>query len=157
MNTENIIKAIAVMQRIIAVHGSFIMLHWQSERITISGKAEWSPLPSQSFSPDEDALHKCGNAACFAGYLSLSPEWREDMGERTPTRPRSLAEWFEIPVEATTLMIYDYTPSKWKTHILYQTPWLKVKPQDVIDVLRRLLADGPDFIISRYREYHTLP
>lgn len=156
MNVVNIKKAIAVMQRVIDVRGNFVMMHWQTAKIEIGGERKWSPLPWQCFSPDEDALHKCGNAACFAGYLMLSPEWRSDMGQMNPARPRTIADWLEIPVEATTLMVYNYTPSSWRSHILYTKPWEKVKPQDVIDVLNRLLAEGPGFITARFKEYHTL-
>lgn len=152
MNPRNIRKAIAVMQRAIDRGGKFSMANWQS-RQTRDGLVQ---AVGAECAFTESQLHACGNAACFAGYLDISPEWRADFG-RVQARNPHLAEWLGIPTKAVSLIIHNYTPSKWNSHILYMKPWLQVTPQDVIDVLNRVLVEGPDFLISRYTEFHTLP
>lgn len=76
MNADNIRKAIAVMQLVIDVGGNFVAKHWQCTK----DSGFWTPAPITAFAHDEASLHKCGNSACFAGYLSLSSEWRSAMG-----------------------------------------------------------------------------
>lgn len=56
MNKENINKAIAVMKRA----KNLQMTAWQN---------------SYEIAQTEDELHTCGNTACFAGYIAISPEF----------------------------------------------------------------------------------
>lgn len=56
MNKENINKAIAVMKRA----KNLQMTAWQN---------------SSKIAQTEEELHTCGNSACFAGYIAISPEF----------------------------------------------------------------------------------
>lgn len=73
MNIENINKAIAVMERVKVRGGRIDMSDWMTH--------------DQPDAPvcvmDESDLHTCGTAACFAGWLAVSPEWKEDGGSAT--------------------------------------------------------------------------
>lgn len=61
MNIERLNYAIEIMRQA----QNLDMIHWQSgERVN-----------------SIEELHTCGNTACFAGYLAISPEWD---GEVTP-------------------------------------------------------------------------
>ncbi len=152
MNVENIRTAIAVMQRVIDHGTPFSMEYFQGRKV---GRG-MRPVSGRDRAVTEDTLHACGNSACFAGFLEVSPEWKASVGQH-PARGPQLADWMGIPASAASLMIYNYTPALWRDHILYQKPWDKIQPKDVIAVLERLLAEGPDFIVSRFTEYHTLP
>lgn len=72
MNIENIDKAIAVMTR--ALPGTINMLNWQFDK---DGR-QLSCAPR-----DEEDFHACGNTACFAGRIGISPEW---INSTTPTQ-----------------------------------------------------------------------
>src|SRR5690606_8145741 len=65
MNTENINKAIAVMERVKKRCDVFDLSDWQ-----------WSNDVCQT----EEELHKCGTSACFAGWVGISPEFIKDGG-----------------------------------------------------------------------------
>lgn len=60
INLERLEQAIAVMKRAGEVNMNF----WQRGGV----------------SETEDDLHSCGNSACFAGWLAVSPEFREAGG-----------------------------------------------------------------------------
>lgn len=60
INSERLEQAIAVMKRAGEVNMNF----WQRGVV----------------SETEDDLHTCGNSACFAGWLAVSPEFREAGG-----------------------------------------------------------------------------
>ncbi len=67
MNEANVDKAIAIMLRA-KKRGSVDMTQWQRLK------------PSQNLSTTEAEFHACGNAACFAGHIALSPEFQDDKG-----------------------------------------------------------------------------
>lgn len=67
MNEKNVQKAIDIMKRA-AEHDCIDMTSYQSAN-------EESNLVRY-----EDELHACGNKACFAGYIAVSPEFRADGG-----------------------------------------------------------------------------
>jgi hypothetical protein len=69
MNKTNVIKAIAVMERVKERGDSFSMRHWQFPREEF-GRACTS----------EDDLHECGMPACFGGWIAVSPEFMADGG-----------------------------------------------------------------------------
>ena len=60
INLERLEQAIAVMKRA----GAVDMRRWQSGEVRES----------------EVELHECGTASCFAGWLAVSPEFREAGG-----------------------------------------------------------------------------
>ena len=65
MNCERIQAAIAMMKR--AIPRYFDMTDWQNER----------PGHIIEIAQTESELHTCGNTACFAGHLALSPEFQD--------------------------------------------------------------------------------
>tara|TARA_R110002124_G_scaffold10362_1_gene51738 strand:+ start:175 stop:624 length:450 start_codon:yes stop_codon:yes gene_type:complete len=69
MNIVNVNKAIAVMERV-KERGDYLnMRDWQF--------LEDSEAPAMETEGD---LHKCGTAACFAGWVAVSPEFQVDRG-----------------------------------------------------------------------------
>lgn len=67
MNIERLNQAIAVMRRA----GTLDMTNWQEETFT-------------ECATTEETLHTCGNSACFAGWVAVSPEFQEAGGEVHP-------------------------------------------------------------------------
>jgi hypothetical protein len=132
MNRERIQAAIAMMKRAIARY--FDMTTWQNKphgRII------------QIIAQTESELHGCGNTACFAGHLALSPEFQKAGGLVSKTgapifngllEASAVAEYFDIPYELArdlTLPDRDFYPVDFKD----------VKPEHVIEKLEMIL-DG---------------
>jgi len=131
MNRERIQSAITMMKR--AIPRYFDMTNWQNEPhghiIQIA--------------QTESELHACGNTACFAGHLALSPEFQDAGGLVSETgapifndllEASAVAEYFDIPHELAgdlTLPNRDFYPVKFRD----------VKPEHVIEKLEMIL-DG---------------
>ena len=89
MNLERLNQAIAIMERAGLVNMNF----WQRGKV----------------SKTEAELHSCGNSACFAGWVAVSPEFKEVGGVTHPvlgapilsTRSGYLAivAWLEVEDE----------------------------------------------------------
>lgn len=73
MNIEHIDIAIKVMERVRDEGRNLNMCIWQEE--VFNGKAIET----------ESKLHECGTAACFAGWLAVSPEFQEKGGSVDPS------------------------------------------------------------------------
>ena len=131
MNRERIQAAIAMMKR--AIPRYFNMSNWQNER----------PGHIMQIAQTESKLHACGNTACFAGHLALSPEFKKAGGLAYGTgAPKfnnfsgsfAVAEYFDIPYELAgdlTLPGRDFYP------VCFED----VKPEHVIEKLEMIL-DG---------------
>ena len=131
MNRERIQSAIAMMKR--AIPRYFNMTNWQNEPhghiIQIA--------------QTESELHACGNTACFAGHLALSPEFQKAGGSVNKIgapvfkgfdEANAVAEYFDIPYELArdlTLPDRDFYPVYFED----------VKPEHVIEKLEMIL-DG---------------
>ena len=131
MNRERIQSAIAMMKRV--THRYFDMTNWQNEPhghiIQIA--------------QTESKLHACGNTACFAGHLALSPEFQDAGGLVSKIGApifngvrfvEAVAEYFDIPYELAgdlTLPDRDFYPVDYED----------VKPEHVIEKLEMIL-DG---------------
>jgi hypothetical protein len=131
MNRERIQAAIAMMKRVIAPY--FDMTTWQNEpHGHIIQIAQTEP-----------ELHGCGNTACFAGHLALSPEFQDAGGLVSKIGApifngvrfvEAVSEYFDIPYELAgdlTLPGRDF----------YQVCFEDVKPEHVIEKLEMIL-DG---------------
>lgn len=96
MNVHNMLSAIEVMQR--ADH--FYIGWWQEQGI-------------KGIADTEDELHRCGTAACFAGWVGVTKEFRADGGTVCSVSgiPRittpdgvvldgaaAMAYWLDIPI-----------------------------------------------------------
>lgn len=68
MNIENVNKAIAVMKRVKKRGDAFYLGTWQGLSM------------DEDALTNEEELHSCGTSACFAGWVAVSPEFKEDGG-----------------------------------------------------------------------------
>lgn len=99
---KQIDKAIAIMQR---ADDKIWMLNFQTlDKHKIS------------YCTTEKSLHSCGNRACFAGYIAISPEFIEDGGSigycgypifNGAEYENAIAEWLGISGYYSTALIYD--------------------------------------------------
>ena len=131
MNRERIQDAITMMKDV--THRYFDMINWQNEpHGHIIQVAQ-----------TESELHACGNTACFAGHLALSPEFQKaggsvgKMGAPVFNGVRyaeAVAEYFDIPYE----MARDLTLPR---RNFYPVDFEDVKPEQVIEKLEMIL-DG---------------
>ena len=131
MNCERIQAAIAMMKDV--THRHFNMTNWQNK-----GNS-YVPRIAQT----ESELHACGNTACFAGHLALSPEFQKAGGSVSKIGApvfngvryaEAVAEYFDIPHELAgdlTLPNRDFYPVRFED----------VKPEHVIEKLEMIL-DG---------------
>ena len=131
MNRERIQSAIAMMKRAIPRH--FNMSDWQNKDHSYF----------LQIAQNETELHGCGNTACFAGHLALSPEFQKAGGSVSITGAPSfnglleasaVAEYFGITYEMArdlTLPDRDFYPVRFED----------VKPEHVIEKLEMIL-DG---------------
>ena len=129
MNRERIQAAIAMMKR--AIPRYFNMSNWQNER----------PGHIMQIAQTESELHACGNTACFAGHLALSPEFQDAGGLVSKIGApifngvrfvEAVAEYFDIPYELAgdlTLPDRDFYPVRFED----------VKPEHVIEKLEMIL------------------
>ena len=129
MNRERIQDAITMMKDV--THRHFDMTNWQKDPhghiIQIA--------------QTESELHACGNTACFAGHLALSPEFKKAGGSVSKIggpvfngllETSAVAEYFGIPYELArglTLPGRDFYPVRFED----------VKPEHVIKKLEMIL------------------
>lgn len=142
MNITNVDKAIAVMERA-RTRDSVDMTEWQIPN-------------SQGFMYDEEKFHACGNKACFAGHLAISPEWRSDGNSASfvgvPEEPTehgryygasAVARWFEISPMIAWWLISGGSN-------FYPVLFAEVKADHVIDKLKELKELGEEEFIKKY-------
>ena len=140
MNKENVKKAIAIMESVVERDDKFNMNIWR-------GVLDDDVKPPLT----EARLRACGTAACFAGWVAVSPEFRTDGGVVGVTgAPRlgerigaiAIAKWLEIPkVTAGGLCCYAYSGSGGVLPEFYNVNNVAdVTPQMVITKLNQLLA-----------------
>lgn len=92
-----------------------------------------------------EELHKCGNTACFAGYLSLSPEFKAmglyssydgvpAIGERVAKThgASAIAIVLHITLDEANRLVHGDTN-------YYPVPFAEVKPHHVITKLEELI------------------
>ena len=157
MNVENITKAIAIMERA-AAKGSLYMPRWQSP----SGGGVFTPAST------EEELHTCGNRACFAGHIAVSPEFKADGGScyytGAPTyldeygravekEAEAVAKWLDIDCATANLFIYPtgfLRNERLVPHIVYGGLWEHVSPRHVIIALKELLSIGEKEFLDKY-------
>ena len=131
MNRERIQDAITMMKDV--THRHFDMANWQNKDHSYVSRIVQT----------ESELHACGNTACFAGHLALSPEFQDAGGSVSKIGApmfngvryaEAVAEYFDIPYELAgnlTLPGGDFYPVKFRD----------VKPEHVIEKLEMIL-DG---------------
>lgn len=124
MNKRNVLKAIAIMKRA----KNLEMLAFQSR------------AHGRGFVGTEEELHMCGNTACFAGYIAISKEFKEDGGECRDGSPffngeleeEAIRQWLDISIDLASGLVYGevYSP----------IPFSEVKPKHVIEKLELILS-----------------
>lgn len=150
MNRERILTAIKIMERVPV--GKLRMSAFQT------------PARALVLVSTEDEMHACGNSACFAGWVAVSPEFRADggyaeMGEpvivdgkdpygiSTLSGSLAIAHWLEIPSRTARSLVYgdlnheypspdENLPGHFSHY--YGKSWGDITPDDVIAKLRRL-------------------
>lgn len=148
MNIENLNKAIAIMQRA----GNVNMRQWQSAGNIADNKKT------------EGEIHTCGTAACFAGWIAVSPEWKADGGtvgmfgapvRHEASRDRAICNWLDIPLNLAVLFIgesdvaNDSAPGKSEFfYTFYDVPFFEVKREHVIAKLISLRDLDKDAFID---------
>ena len=130
MNRERIQYAVSMMKRV--THRHFDMANWQNKDHSYVSRIVQT----------ESELHACGNTACFAGHLALSPEFKKAGGLLYGTgAPKfnnfsgsfAVAEYFDIPYE----LARDLTLPR---RNFYPVDFEDVKPEHVIEKLEMILG-----------------
>jgi hypothetical protein len=140
MNRENVLKAIAVMERAKA-RGSVRMNHWQSN---VNGLGCFV-----NYAEKESELHACGNMACFAGHIAVSTEFQEDGGSVGVAGypifggyecERAIAEWLGISWDLARGLVHGGgSGSSYSYAEFYQKNWMEVTADDVLAKLHMIL------------------
>ena len=143
MNIDNMNKAIAIMTRA----GKINMDNWQSSQFVASAKCE-------------KVIHSCGTAACFAGWIGVSPEWKEfggdinDAGEpfividgEIEEAEVSLAKWLGLHVDLVDMLIYEhvgsaYCPSGDVMYSIYGAEFSNLTASNIIHTLNQIKLLG---------------
>jgi len=94
------------------------------------------------------SLHACGNTACFAGYIAISPMFQNAGGTcGNKGSPKfngkyssgALAEYFEISPDLADKLIFGEQNSCWQ-EIFYPVPFDKITPAHVIQKLEMIIS-----------------
>lgn len=161
MNVENIKKAIAVMERA-KERDSLNMITWRSinPTLTLLQRSHYSHARS------EEEFHACGNTACFAGHLAISPEWIKDGGgceyngmpnlaviegdytDRILHGEYAVAHWLGVDILVASNLIHQ--KGLYGIHPVYKTMWGDVTADHVIKALNELIELGDDGFIAKY-------
>ena len=146
MNRERVQAAIAMMKDV--THRHFNMTGWQNK-----GHSHVSRIITAQ---TESELHACGNTACFAGHLALSPEFQKAGGSVNKIgapvfkgfdEANAVAEYFDIPYELAgdlTLPDRDFYP------VCFED----VKPEHVIEKLEMILDGYYEYLEGLSNDRH---
>lgn len=148
MNRENIQKAIDIMERA-AKHDAINMINWQMNYVAIT------ETDVKRCAKNEAELHSCGNKACFAGYLAISPEFQADGGSMLNSGvpeiqsgmgylygESAIAEWLGIDFSLAQKMVLgeiENTEIENQYSLFYDKPWSDVRAEDIIQKLEMIL------------------
>lgn len=141
MNEANVKVAIAIMER---ARGKVDMTCWQGSAVPAATEAD---------------LHACGNTACFAGWIAVSPEFHasggfsdEDTGEPRVQNAEgfymggvySIADWLGVDAGIAYSLVHGRCEPECEENVLfshfYNKPWVDVNADDVIAKLQLILA-----------------
>lgn len=113
-------------------------------------------------------LHSCGNKACLAGHIAISPEFKADGGTiirwGSPAylskdglvvdqEQYAIGRWLGIDDDLAGLLIYSVGGQfdrDDRTHPVYGTAWRDVQPKHVISALEELMKIGEVAFFSKY-------
>lgn len=139
MNIENINKTIAIMER-------------AKERDSVYMETFQGMSDGDEVVYTEADMHACGNKACLAGHIAVSPEWLSEPGNSADecgapeTRTfgtnvsLSITDWWGLnPKEDTDLTIdYFIYGNRVNSINIYGIPWREIKAEHVIRELTLL-------------------
>ena len=145
MKKANLRAAISIMQRA-ALHNCISMTSYQRGR---GDRHE-----DEATATTEAELHACGNTACFAGYVALSPEWAAAgntisthgepvLGGQAADESSAyevIAEWLGISHALARGLVLGSRAWALNDVAFYDVPFTEVKAEDVIDKLERILS-----------------
>lgn len=158
MRKENILASIEIMKRAEAA-GSLDMTRWQS-----TPDNSYKGVPALT----EQALHLCGNKACLAGHIAISPEFKADGGSPVrwgspaylskdglvvDTEQYAIGRWLGVDDDLAELLIYSvggHIGRNDHPHPVYGTVWKDVQPRHVISALKELMKIGEVAFYSKY-------
>lgn len=161
-NTENVQHAVNIMLR-------------AASRDSVSMETFQSPGPESHIDArivrTEEAFHACGNVACFAGHVAISPEFQSSthgystfyvdasgtprmkdlMGQTSVFDSETvMALWLGVPKLVAGMLIYRAQVKlkgssqylRQAPHCLYGVKWEDVKAEHVLKVLRAIQEHG---------------
>ena len=152
MNREHIQHAIDLMKAAEAA-GTLDMTSWQDDEDDTLYN-----LIGKDYAETVEELHACGNTACLAGHIALSPVFQAiggevDQRDGSPTletvdkdgicvrgtEERAVALFFDISIELAHKLCLP--PARAKGDHFYPAEFEDVQPHHVIDKLQNIL-DG---------------
>ena len=154
MNLQNLDHAIAIMKR--------------------AGKVDMNTWQSGNIKQTEESKHICGSAACFAGWVAISPEWAASGGNVSnggnpvfngSTGFNALEKWLDIPEALSDSFVngdgYDTSFARTNPNIFssfYNKLWDDVNKEDVINKLEFLKVNGIKALMEQHLDVikHTL-
>jgi hypothetical protein len=110
----------------------------------------------------EEELHACGNSACIAGYVAVSPEWAEFGGKVEGGYPYltdcqnaagSLATYWDLPKRVVSAIVYGSRSEDGQNYAevlaefgVKDLPlhWGFITKEDAIGIFQQLLANETD-------------
>lgn len=148
VNVEAVTKAIAIMGRVHERGSELDMANWQTAFEEDGTQIE---PDADSLCTDELEMHNCGSAACFAGWVAVSPEWKRiggfvDSGGGPKLHlegqilfgSEAIAAWLNIPLTTAEQLTCTHQEYRNRT-ALYGKPMYCISALDVIDQLKKLL------------------
>ena len=139
---------IRIMERVKALGGGVNMCTWYS---TADGNEMLVSEAKKIRSAEQH--HACGNQACFAGWVALSPEWKEFFDRKTePTGSNMARFWINDRTLDYSLsgvkVVEDFVfgdltthgPTKYVMSRFYNKPWSRIDIDDVLTKLREVEA-----------------
>ncbi len=147
INQEAVRQAISIMERVNGGGYRFNMSFWSSRR-TPGGRDVDIRLM------DERSVHECGMAACFGGWVALSPEWKAIGGSVIITGAPvlrgtvenyygadAIAKWLNIEPDLAELLTCTGVgvDDEGRSNFYGGKKLIQIAPSEVIDKLNSLL------------------
>jgi hypothetical protein len=144
INLDNVEKALTVMRRVDAKGYNFDLGTFQDVPHSANREEVFT----------EKTAHKCGTAACFSGWINLSPEWRsqpnihrrsigacyKEKNGMEGDECEAMAQWLGIEYEEASAMIYN---GKYNDKYVYGGKDMSdITVCDVINHLEKIKARG---------------
>jgi hypothetical protein len=145
MNRDNIRTTIDILKRAQA----FNINNFQRSADQVDERSGFK------YAETEADLHKCGNTACIAGYIAISPEWAAQGGWAELGTPvclnskgneggalESMSEFWDISESAAESIIYGTGYGRFIAENMLVAPklWSYITKEDAISLFEQLLV-----------------